>query len=216
MIGEEKSQAQPRNVEGSGVIARAVPQTRGIATTQPGRPLQRLLAISFGWRAIGVCGLATMGAGVRGATRLDLARSDAKQMALVLEHAPQLAAHRRVVPPIAPPPTNPLAPALGFERGQVFATNQPAVVEQCQQDQQVGSQMGQLAIASFILFPAGLDAPFIGAHLLLPARKMHRQRRLLLTVSMERLLAERVVMLATWFQAVNLPAHAGLPLTHAH
>ncbi len=81
-----------------------------------------------------MCGLATMGAGVRGATRLDLAGSDAKQMALVLEHAPQLAAHRRVVPPIAPAPANAPTPALAFERGQVFATNQPAVVQQGQQD----------------------------------------------------------------------------------
>src|SRR5712691_2247062 len=115
MIGEEKSQAEPGNVEGSGVIARAVPQTPGIATTQPGRPLQRFLAISFGCREIGVCGLATLGAGVRGATRLDLAGSDAKQMAFVLEHAPQLASHGGVVPPIAPPPANAPAPALGFE-----------------------------------------------------------------------------------------------------
>src|SRR5260221_3781711 len=124
MIGEEKSQAQPRHVEGSGVIARAVPQTLGIATTQPGRPLQRLLAISFGWRAIGVCGLATMGAGVRGATRLDLTGSDAKQMAFVLEHPPQLASHGGGVPPIAPAPANAPAPALAFERAQAFATNQ--------------------------------------------------------------------------------------------
>src|SRR5260221_13481098 len=134
MIGEEKSQAQPRNIEGSGVIARAVPQARGIATTQPGSPLQRLLAISFGGRAIGVCGLATMGAGVRGATRLDLAGSDAKQMAFVLEHAPQLASHGGVVSPIAPAPANAPTPALAFGRGQVFAKNQPAVVQQGQQD----------------------------------------------------------------------------------
>src|SRR5260370_29642548 len=183
MIGKEKSQAQPRNIEGSGIIARAVPQTRGIATTQPGRPLQRFVAIRFGGRAIGVCGLATTRAGVCGTARLDLAGSDPKQMAFVLEYAPQLTAHGGVVPPIAPPPTNPPAPALGFERGQVFATNQPAVVQQGQQDQQVGSQMGEFSIASFILLPAGLDAPFIGAHLLLPARKMHRQWSVLLTLS---------------------------------
>src|SRR5260221_12839874 len=137
MIGKEKSQAQPRNIEGSGIIARAVPQTRGIATTEPGRPLQRFVAIRFGGRAIGVCGLTTMGAGVRCATRLDLARSDAKQMAFVLEYAPQLTAHGGVVPPIAPPPTNPPAPALGFRRGPVFATNQPAVVQQGPQNQQL-------------------------------------------------------------------------------
>src|SRR5260370_32681367 len=136
-------------------------------------------------------------------------------MAFVVEYARQVTAHGGVVPPIAPPPTNPPAPALGFERGQVFATNQPAVVQQGQQDQQVGSQMGEFSIASFILLPAGLDAPFIGAHLLLPARKMHRQWSVLLTLSGERLLAERVVMLAACFQAINLPAQAGLPPLNA-
>src|SRR5258708_12755182 len=101
-----------------------------------------------------------MGAGVRGATRLDLAGSDAKQMAFVLEHAPQLASHGGVVPPIAPAPANAPAPALGFERGQVFATNQPAVVQQGHQDQHVGTQMGPLALASFLLLPPRLYPRF--------------------------------------------------------
>jgi len=72
----------------------------------------------------------TMGTGVRGATRLHLAGSDAQQMALVLEDAPQLAAHRRIVAPVAKAPANVSPAPFGFERGQVFATDQPTVIQQ--------------------------------------------------------------------------------------
>src|SRR5260370_2352954 len=103
MIGKEKSQAQPRNIEGSGIIARAVPQTRGIATTQPGRPLQRFVAIRFGGRAVGVCGLATTRAGGCATARLDLPGSDPTHIPFLLEDAPHLTPPPRLVTPISPP-----------------------------------------------------------------------------------------------------------------
>src|SRR5258708_1643873 len=136
MIGEEKSQAQPRNVETGRIITRAIPLARGVATTEPGSPIHGFLAIRGGRGEIGLGRLATTRAGVRGTARLDLAGSDPKQMTLVLEHAPQLPSYRGIVAPIAKASPDASTAPFGFERGQVFPTDQATVVEQGQQDQQ--------------------------------------------------------------------------------
>src|SRR5260370_9265127 len=70
--------------------------------------------------------------------------------------------------------------------------------------------MRQFAVAPFILLPALLDACFVVAYLLLPARKMGRQRGMLLRVSLERLLDERVIVLAARLEPVNFAAQTGL------
>src|SRR5260370_28589818 len=142
--------------------------------------------------------------------RFHVTRSDSKQMAFVLEHPPEFSARRRVVAPVSPPSANAFAAPFGFERGEVFSTNQTTIVEQRQQDQYIGGQMREFAIAPFILLPALLDAYFVVAYLLLPARKMGRQRGMLLRVSLERLLDERVVVLAARLEPVNFAAQTGL------
>src|SRR5258708_9198653 len=71
--------------------------------------------------------------------------------------------------------------------------------------------MGQLAIASFILLPAGLDARFIRGALCLPTRKMRGKRPVLLLTFVERLLDQLVIALLARFEPINLPTQAGLP-----
>ncbi len=151
-----------------------------------------------------------MGTGVRGAARLHLARSDPQKIALVLEHAPQLPSHGGIVPPIAPPPANTSATSFRFERREVFPTDESAIMEQSEQDQQVGSQVCQFAIAPLILLPAGLDTSCIVSHMLLPASKMQRQRCLLLCIGLERLLNAGIYALSAGFKAINFAAQACL------
>ena len=69
--------------------------------------------------------------------RLDLTRSHAEEMAFILEHAPELASHRRIVAPVPKAPPHATAPPFGFERGQIFSTDEPAVIHEREQDQQV-------------------------------------------------------------------------------
>jgi hypothetical protein len=79
----------------------------------------------------------TMGAGVRGAARLDLTRTDAKEMTLVLQDTPELTSYGGIVAPIPPPPAHATAWPFRFEGGEVFSTDEPTVVEQRQQDQKI-------------------------------------------------------------------------------
>ena len=129
-----------------------------------------------------MAGLVTVRAGVGGAARLDLARPDPQQMTLVLEHAPELASHRGSVAPVAEASAHASPTSFGLERRQIFATDEPTVRQQGQQDEQVGGQVGQFAVAPFILLPALLDACVIGTHPFLPASEMSRQRVCLLLV----------------------------------
>jgi hypothetical protein len=100
----------------------------------------------------------TARAGMSRATGFDLTRADAEQMALVLEHTPQLPSHGRVVAPVAKAPPHTTASPFGSERGQVFPTDQSAIIQERQQNQQIRGQMGELTVAPFIRSPAGLDA----------------------------------------------------------
>src|SRR5260221_11245423 len=96
-----------------------------------------------------------MWAGVRGAARLYLACPDAKQIAFVLEHPPQFPSYGRIVPPVAPASAHASPPLLRFQRREVFSTNEPTVIKQREQDQQMRGQLREFAITSFIIFPAG-------------------------------------------------------------
>ena len=111
-----------------------------------------------------------------GATSLDISATNPQQIPLVLEHPPELASDLRGSAPIAEPPAYSPPTSDRFERRQIFATDQPTVIQQGQQDEQVGSQVRQFPVALFILFPAELDASFIGSDVFLPSRKMRRQR----------------------------------------
>ncbi len=115
MIGGQKGHAQAGNIERGGVIPRAIPATG--RAMQPRTPIDGFFPVVERRGAIGVGGFATVGAGVRGAARLNLACPDPKEMTLVLEHAPQLASHRRVVPPVPPPSSHPSTTPFGFEGG---------------------------------------------------------------------------------------------------
>src|SRR5258708_34527075 len=71
--------------------------------------------------------------------------------------------------------------------------------------------MGQLAIAPFILLPAGLDARFIRGALFLPTRKMRGKRHVLLLTCVVRLLDQPVIALLARLEPINLPTQAALP-----
>src|SRR5260370_22423622 len=72
---------------------------------------------------------------------------------------------------MAPPPATATAPPFAFQRGQIFSTNQATIMEQSEQDQQVGSQVRQFAIAPFILLPTAFEAGVIQRDPPFPARK---------------------------------------------
>lgn len=93
-------------------------------------------------------------------------------MTLVLEDAPQLPTHGGAIAPVPEAPPDSPASSDGFERGQILATNQMTIMQQREQDQEVGSQMGQFARAAFILLPALEDVRVVGTHALLPPVKM--------------------------------------------
>ena len=108
------------------------------------------------------------------ATSLDISAANPQQITLVPQHPPEFASDLRVIPPIAEPPAHPPTTSNRFERRQILPTNQPTIVQQDKQDQQVGSQMRQFAIALFILFPAEFDPCFIRIDVFLPLLKMRR------------------------------------------
>src|SRR5712692_2333551 len=112
---------------------------------------------------------------VAGAAWFHLAHPDSCEMALVLEHAGQLPADGGVIPPVTEAPTHASATPDGFERGQILATDEATVMQQREQDQEIGSQVGQLPVAAFVGLPTLLDACLVVTHALLPARKMRGQ-----------------------------------------
>ena len=155
-------------------------------TAQPGTPVQRLLAVGRGRGGKGPGRLVAVRAGVGGPARLHLSGADPQQVTLVAEHAPELPAHGGVVAPVPPASPHATTAPLGAQRGQVLATDEPAVGEQRQQDEQVGGQVGQFAVAPGVLLPAGADALLVVAHPRLPACEVGGQWRLLLGVRRER------------------------------
>src|SRR5258708_29524686 len=104
-----------------------------MAATEPLPPFNRCLAILLRWRVIRFRRVTTVGTGVRRPTGLHLTRPDAEQMTFVLEHAPHLAAHRRIVPPVAKTPANALPASFRFEGVQLLATNQAAIPQHPEQ-----------------------------------------------------------------------------------
>ena len=104
---------------------------------------------------------------------------------------------------------------LGAQCGQVLATDQPAVGEQREQDEQVGGQVGQLAVAPGVLLPARADALLVVAHPRLPPWEVRGQWRLLLGVRRERPRDEGGIVLAAGVEAVDLAAQAGLAAVNA-
>lgn len=156
VIGDQIGHTQTGNIERSRVIARSIPSTLRIATTEPRGPVVSLLAVGGVRGEVGFRRLVTPGARMGGAASFHIPKPNAQQITFVLEHAPQFASDLRVVSPIAEAPTHPTSTSNRFERGQVFPTDQPAVIQQSQQDQQVGSQMRQFSVAFFILLPTDL------------------------------------------------------------
>src|SRR5438128_11130585 len=127
MIGDEKGHAKPGNIDGSRVIPRSVPQTIRVGTAEPRSPGACFLAIrrSRGRKSFGR--LMTVWAGMGCPTRFNLARTYAQQMALVLERAPSLAVHCGSVAPVPKAPAHPSTTPFGFERSQIFSTDEPTV-----------------------------------------------------------------------------------------
>jgi hypothetical protein len=155
------------------------------------------------------------GAGVRRATWLHLAGADAQQMALGAQHPPQLAAHRRVGAPVPKAAAHASPAPLGFERGGVFPTNQAAVRQQGYQDQHIGGQVHEFAVAPFIFLPAGLDPSLKGRDPGLPAGEMARQRDVLLLVGLSGALDQQGIALFAGLEAVNFTAQTGLSAIQA-
>src|SRR5215469_16214028 len=161
-------------------------------------------------RKIGFRWLMTARTRMGGATSLDISATNAQQITLVLEHPPELASDLRVIAPIAEPPAYSPPTSDRFERRQIFATDQPTVMQQGQQDEQVGSQVRQFPVALFILFPAELDPSFIGIDVFLPLRKMRRQSFLVLDAGNHRGFDQLHIAFAARADMVNLALESGL------
>jgi hypothetical protein len=71
-------------------------------------------------------------------------------MALVAQDAPDLASNCGIVAPVAPAPTNSFAPSRALERLQGLPTDQLAAPHTGEQQEQIGCQMCQLAVAFLI------------------------------------------------------------------
>src|SRR5215469_2354275 len=135
-------------------------------------------------REIGFRWLMTARTRMGRATSLDLSATNPQQITLVLEHPPELASDEAQVlrqlrkRPRTPRPRPIVLSVVRFS---------PQISRQsCSR----ASRMSRLAARSrswrqfpvtlFILFPAELDARFIGIDVVLPLRKMRRQRLLVL------------------------------------
>src|SRR5258708_39744684 len=94
--------AQARNIQGSRVISGPIPQTCGIGAAEPGSPVND--GVPIAWRGVGVGGLATAGADMRGLSRLLPLQAPSSKKTLVAQDSPQGSAHLRIVAPISPAP----------------------------------------------------------------------------------------------------------------
>src|SRR5260370_216523 len=155
---DQEGDAEPCDIDGCAVISVAIKGTMG--TDQPATPFHRISSMEQTRRAIRLCGFPTAGAGMRSATRLFRAEADAYQMALVAQDMPNLRTDRRVVAPIPPLPPHPTASPHRLECGKVLAADEGAPPDQSGEQEQIGSQMSQFAVARLIEPPAALD--FLG------------------------------------------------------
>ncbi len=101
-----------------------------------------------------------------GATRALGAKTEANEVTLVAEDAPDLPSDRRIVPVIAPAASH-SSPSPGrFERLERFHAQQGATVQRTQQEQHIGGQMRQAAVARLVFAPTAVDFPPQDAELL--------------------------------------------------
>ena len=49
MSAEEQGHPEPGDIQAGGVVPRAVPQALGVLAAQPGSPVERTLAVGWGW-----------------------------------------------------------------------------------------------------------------------------------------------------------------------
>ena len=144
-------------------------------------------------------------------TRFDRACPDRGEVAFVCEHAPEFAPDLRIVAPVSEAAPHASPSPHGFEGGQVFATDEATVIQRSEQDEQVGSQMGEFFVPALLLFPALFDPGRVLLHLLLPPGVMGRQGRASAAVCLLSVLHELLVVVVARFEAIYLPAQTSLP-----
>src|SRR5258708_279247 len=98
-----------------------------------------------------------MRARMRGAGRGFRTKADAQQVAFVAQDVPDLRAQRRIVPPVAPLAADASATPSRFERGEALPTDERAAPHAGEQQQQIGGQVCQFAVACFIEPPTPSD-----------------------------------------------------------
>ena len=114
--------AEPRDVEGRAVVAVGIEATMG--APEPAPPLDWTSPVLLARRAVGAGRLSAPGAGMRGAVRGFGAKADAQQVAFVTQDAPDLGAHRRIVPAVAPLAAYATAWPSRFERREALPTDE--------------------------------------------------------------------------------------------
>src|SRR5260370_18621907 len=107
--------------------------------------------------AIGMGLLPTPGTGMGGPTRLFRAEAHAEEMAFVSQNVQDVSTYSCVVAPVAPLAAHPFAPPGGFERLKRFATDERALPDGSEEQEQVGGQVREFAIARLIEAPTLVD-----------------------------------------------------------
>src|SRR5260370_6280985 len=136
-------------------------------------------------------------------------------MALVVGAAPYPPAYRGSVPPVPKAPAHASTTPFGFEGGQIFATDEPTVIHERQENQHIRGQVSEFAIAPLVGFPTLLDPRFVLAHSFLPQGKMSMQANRLLISCSNRLFDQQGRAIPARFEPINFPAQPRLSAINA-
>src|SRR5258708_5055768 len=118
----------------------------------------------------------TPGARVTGRTRALRTKADAQQVAFVSQNVPDVRANRGVVAPVAPSAAHALASPGRFERVQRLSTHECTPPDGSEEQEQVGGQVREFAVARFVHPPASADLLIIDSSLGVILRELCSRR----------------------------------------
>ena len=149
--------AQAGEIDGSGIVSGAIPETGRIGAAEPGSPVVDLAAMLRGTEGVGRT--ATAWTHMRGVARLLPFQADASQKALVAEHPPEFSTHLGVIAPISPASLCSPPASSRFHRFERLTRDELAVKSSRQHQQDVGRQVSQVIIPGLIFAPTSADLP---------------------------------------------------------
>src|SRR5579884_3550364 len=162
---DEIRDAQTGNIQRGAVIAISV--ETAYLTPHPASPLHSFTALIGS--AIGLRGLPTMRAGMRGASWWTRLEAQTHQMAFVTQESPNFPTNGRIVAVVAPAPTHSSSSARGFQGLEGLHREQGATMHAGEQQQDIAGQVGQGAVSLLVLAPTAFDLAVVqGQSFLIP------------------------------------------------